>query len=161
MTEGPRAAASRSSSGEQPPSPNPRIERSSRLRRAQQQLNQLRANILEFVASEKKARERDPGEELPEVDIRSLYLASLARVAVLLTLLQAEAEETGLTITQVQKRTKAGNRKYIVAALQEMEENGWVEKTKAGKSAYWRLSEEGMKLAVESERTFRSIFPKE
>lgn len=127
----------------------------------QQQLNQLRANILEFVASEKKARERDPGEELPEVDIRSLYLASLARVAVLLTLLQAEAEETGLTITQVQKRTKAGNRKYIVAALQEMEENGWVEKTKAGKSAYWRLSEEGMKLAVESERTFRSIFPKE
>lgn len=127
----------------------------------QQYLNQLRSNILDFVKSqqgvplpednpENKAGKGKPGGIEP-------YRASLARVAVLLILEQGHEGREGLAITEIHKATQLKSRKYIVAALQEMEANGWVEKNKIGRMSFWKLSEQGSKLAREFGQPLEAI----
>ena len=105
--------------------------------------NQLRASILELVKEEEEVpRKNDAG---GKVDASGQYQASLARVAVVLIL--QRGPEQGLAISQIHGVSQVKSRKYVVAALQEMEKNGWVEKRKTGRINYWTLTEEGKKLA--------------
>ena len=115
--------------------------------------NQLRASILELVKEEEEVpRKNDAG---GKVDASGQYQASLARVAVVLILFQEQG--AGLAITSIHQASKIKGRKYVVAALQEMEANGWVEKNKSGKINHWRLTEEGRKLAGEFSLSVRAI----
>lgn len=115
--------------------------------------NQLRASILEQVKEEGEGL-RDKGvNENPAPS--GQYRASLARAAVLLLLFQEQG--AGLAITSIHQASKIKSRKYVVAALQEMETNGWVEKSKSGKINHWRLTEEGRKLAGEFSLSVRAI----
>ena len=127
----------------------------------QQYLNQLRSNILDFVKSQQGVPlpEDKPGNSATggEVDIKSQYRASLARAAVLLILKQGHDGREGMTITEIHKAAQLKGRKYIVGALQEMEENDWAEKNKIGRMSFWKLSEEGSKLAREFGQSLEAI----
>ena len=102
--------------------------------------NQLRVGILQLL----------DGEGLPnKPGLISRYRATLAQAAVLLILIKET--EKGLAITPIHKVSQIKSRKYIVGALQELAENDLVEKIKAEKTTYWKLSEKGRKLAQEFE----------
>ncbi|MCB0547347.1 MAG: hypothetical protein KDD19_07130 [Phaeodactylibacter sp.] len=122
----------------------------------QQQLNQLRAGILDFVRSQKSNPLWENIQEVttPEVEVnyQELYRVSLTRVAVALAL--REAPE-GLSITRVHQVSGGQRRKYIVLALKEMEAGGLIEKHKMSRTTYWKLSEAGSKLASELGRSLR------
>ncbi len=124
----------------------------------QQHLNQLRASILDFVRSHKGSPLLEESPEKTDsgktVDLKTAYLASLARITVVLAL--KEAPE-GMAITGIQQVTQVKGRKYVVQALQEMEEAGWVEKRKEARAAYWNLSEKGSKMAEEFGRSLQLI----
>lgn len=122
----------------------------------QQHLNQLRANILAFVRSQKGSLlpEEEAGAEVPgkAEGSKGLYGASLARITVALALRE---EPEGLSISGIQKVLRAKSRKYIVQALKEMEAGGLVEKQKVSGATYWKLSGQGGKLAEELGQSLR------
>ena len=119
----------------------------------QRNLNQLRLNILEFVRCEKENQESLNGEDKQKKGrYDSLFKQSLARLCVL-CILKKEEESNGLTIKELQEKSKTESRMWIVKSLHEMEEYGLLEKLKIGKFTNWKLTKTGLLLAEKMKKS--------
>lgn len=117
-------------------------------------LNQLRANILIFVQNQKGTNGLEtPTNSKENKDIEIDYKASVARISVLWLLYDPKYRVDGLSISDIYNLTHSKSRKFIVEALKEAETSQIVEKEKKGKSAYWRITEKGLKAAEKFKET--------
>ncbi|MEM6318258.1 MAG: hypothetical protein AAF960_11355 [Bacteroidota bacterium] len=109
-------------------------------------LNQLRADLLDFVkdlpsySDDRSSTENQDNEQLVMDD----YALSAARVGVLKAL---HSLDYSAQITEIYQLSGIQQRKWVVGVLNELLENGYVEKEKEGKNAYWQLSEAGQSFA--------------
>lgn len=129
----------------------------------QQTLNQLRANILDFMSSVRaaQAQEADAHPTAEKPGATDQFRPALARVAVLLLLNRVEKDQEGLTITEIYEASRIKSRKFIFEAVKEMEDYDLLEKQKKGRLNYWKLSGRGSKLAIEFEQSLLPILKKE
>lgn len=115
----------------------------------QRRLNQLRINLLEFIKQEVKVITNviDPKQT------EAHYLLSLARIAVLSIINNPAYDATQCTISNVYKWSGIKSRKYIAAALYEMERDELAEKFKVGKTTCWKLTKKGKSMARTVEKS--------
>lgn len=111
-------------------------------------LNQLRANILTFIHSQKDSLLfKEPAKNSKNTTLEGEYKFSLARISTLWLLTDIKQRENKLSISEICQLTNNKSRRFIVQTLNELEQNNLVEKISEGKRVYWRINEKGMALA--------------
>jgi len=111
-------------------------------------LNQLRANILTFIHSQRgSAVFKETTKNGENITIEGAYKFSLARISTLWLLTDSKQRENKLSISEICQLTNNKSRKFVVQSLNELEQNNLVEKISEGKRVYWSVNEKGIALA--------------
>jgi len=112
-------------------------------------LNQLRANILTFIQSQKENTAfKETTKNGENITIEGAYKFSLARISTLWLLTDSKQRENKLSISEICQLTNNKSRKFIVQSLNELEKNNLVNKISEGKKVYWSVNEKGIALAM-------------
>ena len=111
-------------------------------------LNQLRANILTFIQSQKNnATFKKPTNNGEHITLEGAYKFSLARISTLWLLTDRKRRENKLSISEICQLTNNKSRKFVVQSLNELEQNNFIEKIAEGKRVYWSCTDKGIALA--------------
>ncbi len=114
----------------------------------QEQLNQLRANLLAILDSEReKSLNAKASKKARNAPIKE-YQLSFVRIFVLKTLLTLEPNENGLQIGEIHKLSNIQNRKFIPDVLYDFKENRLVEQEVISQKTFWKLTEKGRHFIV-------------
>jgi len=111
-------------------------------------INQLRANILTFIQSQKdSAVFKETAKNGANITIEGAYKFSLARISTLWLLTDRKQSENKLSISDICQLTNNKSRRFVVESLNELEQNNLVEKISEGKKVYWSINDKGRALA--------------
>lgn len=116
----------------------------------QTSLNQLRANILAFVNTQKEMDRLDANPRKSNTIKHDLKL-SMARISILWLLVDTQQSEDGLSITEICEQTNVESRRNIHQSLEEMADGELVEKIRIGKNTFWKITEKGVTIAEQFE----------
>ncbi len=116
----------------------------------QTSLNQLRANILSFVNTQKELL-RNSANPYKSNTIHHDLKLSMARISILWLLVDTQQDEDGLSIKEICDQTKTESRKNIYESLEEMADGELVEKIRIGNNTFWKITEKGITTAEQFE----------
>ncbi len=118
----------------------------------QTSLNQLRANILTFVNTQKEMDQIDGNSNKSNTIKRDLKL-SMARISILWLLVDIQQNEDGLSITEIREQTNVESRRNIHQSLEEMADGELIEKIRVGNNTFWKITEKGLTIAEQFENS--------
>lgn len=118
----------------------------------QTSLNQLRANILNFVNTQKELVHTDANLRKSNTIKHDIKL-SMARISVLWLLVDTQQDEYGLSIKEICAQTNTESRKNIYESLEEMADGELVEKIRVGNNTFWKITEKGITTAEQFENS--------
>lgn len=116
----------------------------------QTSLNQLRANILNFVNNQKELM-RNSANQCKSSTINHDMKLSMARISILWLLVDTQHDEDGLSIKEIVDQTNTGSRKNVYESLEEMADGELVEKIRVGNNTFWKITEKGVTIAEQFE----------
>ena len=118
----------------------------------QTSLNQLRANILTFVNTQKEMDQIGGNSNKSNTIKRDLKL-SMARISILWLLVDIQQNEDGLSITEIREQTNVESRRNIHQSLEEMADGELIEKIRVGNNTFWKITEKGLTIAEQFENS--------
>jgi len=111
-------------------------------------LNQLRANILSFLNTQKELVRANLSKSNT---IKHDLKLSMARISILWLLFDTQHNEDGLSIKEIGDQTNTESRKNIYESLEEMADGELVEKIRVGNNTFWKITEKGVTIAEQFE----------
>ena len=116
----------------------------------QTSLNQLRANILSFVNTQKELAHIGANHSKSNTIKQDLKL-SMARISILWLLFDTQQNKDGLSIKEIVDQTNTESRKNIYESLEEMADGELVEKIRVDNNTFWKITEKGITIAEQFE----------